>query len=147
MHRARTLTTAVPLIAATLLLSACGEKSEPALDEIPPPDAGSLSVVVEPSTVAPGGRLEARVLNETSTAFTHGAGYALEREGPAGFESVPLPERPVIQIALVAEPGEEGPPVRVAVPARAEPGTWRVVIQRDLPGVGDLAGEFEVRDG
>lgn len=147
MHRARTLTSIALAAVAALLLAACGEKSEPSLDEIAPAETGSLSVVVEPAAVAPGDRLQARVLNETDARFTYGAAYALEREGPGGFQPVKLADRPVIQVALIAEPGEEGPPVRITVPARAEPGTWRVVIQRDLPGVGDLAGEFQVRNG
>ena len=53
----------------------------------------------------------------------------------------------MIQKALIAQPGEQGPAVQVDVPAQAEPGTWRVVIQRNVPDVGDLAGEFEVRGG
>lgn len=147
MHRARTLTSLVLAAAIALLLSACGEKSEPSLDDIEPVGSGSLSVVVTPTSLAPGGSLQARVLNETDAQFTYGKSYSLEREGPGGFEQVQLPDRPVIQVALIAEPGEEGPPVRVDVPVQAQPGTWRVVIQRDLPGVGDLAGEFQVRNG
>jgi hypothetical protein len=137
----------VLLAAVALLLSACGEKPEPSLDEIESADTGSLSVVVTPTSVAPGDSLQARVLNETDARFTYGKAYSLEREGPQGFQPVELPDRPVIQVALIAEPGEQGPPVRVDVPAQAQPGTWRVVIQRDLPGVGDLAGEFQVRNG
>jgi hypothetical protein len=138
---------AVLAAAAALLIAGCGEKSEPSLDDIPPTTESTLSVVVEPTAVAPGGRVEASVLNETDAAFTYGADYALERQGPGGFQPVKLPERPVIQKALIAQPGEQGPAVQVDVPAQAQPGTWRVVIQRNLPDVGDLAGEFEVRGG
>lgn len=138
---------AVLAAAAALLIAGCGEKSEPSLDDIPPTTESTLSVIVEPTAVAPGGRVEASVLNETDAAFTYGADYALERQGPGGFQPVKLPERPVIQKALIARPGEQGPAVQVDVPAQAEPGTWRVVIQRNLPDVGDLAGEFEVRGG
>lgn len=138
---------AVLAASAALLIAGCGEKSEPALDDIPPTTTPTLSVVVEPSSVAPGGRVEASVLNETDEAFTYGADYALERQGPGGFQPVKLPERPVIQKALIAQPGEQGPAVQVDIPAGAEPGTWRVVIQRNLPDVGDLAGQFQVRGG
>lgn len=138
---------AVLAAAAALLIAGCGEKSEPSLDDIEPPTTSTLSVVVEPSSVAPGGRLQASVLNETDERFVYGLDYSLERKGPGGFQPVRLPDRPVIQKGLIADPGEQGPPVRVEIPPQAEPGTWRVVIQRNLPVVGDLAGEFQVRNG
>lgn len=141
------LLSAVLAAAAALLVAGCGEKSEPALEDIEPPSTPGLSVVLEPTSVAPGGQLEARVLNETDERFVYGLDYSLERQGPNGFQPVQLPDRPVIQKGLIAEPGEQGPPVRVDVPPQAEPGTWRVVLQRDIPGGGILAGEFEVRGG
>ena len=64
---------AVLAAAAALLIAGCGEKSEPSLDDIPPTTESTLSVVVEPTSVAPGGRVEASVLNETDAAFTYGA--------------------------------------------------------------------------
>lgn len=99
-----------------------------------------------PPAVEPGGTLQARVVNETDETFTYGADYELERRIDGGFEPVELPDRPVIQIAYVAEPGEAGPPVTVEVPKDAKPGPWRVVIARGAPGVEVLAGEFEVTD-
>ncbi len=56
-----------------------------------------------------------------------------------------LPDTPVPQIAYIAKPGENGPPVTVKIPKDALPGQYRVVIQRDVPDVGDLSGEFEVK--
>jgi len=142
-------------LAATLVLGllifGCGgdqggdDSSSPSSD--PSSDGGDtapLSVVVDPETASPGDRLQARVLNETEEDFTYGLSYELEREVDGGFELVKTPPRAVIQIGLIAKPGRQGPPVRVEVPDDAEPGTWRVVLLRDLPEVGDLAAEFEV---
>ena len=44
----------------------------------------------------------------------------------------------------MAAAGETGPPVEVELPKDLAAGTYRVVIQRDVPGVGDLSGEFDV---
>lgn len=129
-------------------LGACGDD-----DSAPAPgdDGGSapaseLSVRVEPSAAPPGGTVSASVVNKGKREFTYGAGYELEREVDGSFETVDLPDRPVIEIGYIAKPDGTGPPVQVQVPADAEPGTWRVVIQRDVPLVGDLAGEFQVTE-
>ena len=58
-----------------------------------------------------------------------------------------LPSRPVPLIGYVAAPGKSGPAVSVELPADLPPGTYRVVIQRNVPGVGDLSGELQVVDG
>ena len=93
---------------------------------------------------APGDTIEARIVNDSDEEFTYGAGYELERQMGGSFEQVKLPKRPVITIGYVAKPGETGPPVEVRIPEDALPGQYRVVIQRDVPDVGDLSGEFEV---
>lgn len=106
------------------------------------PSAG-LSVTVDPEAVRPGQTLQARVVNETDTRYTYGAAYELEREVDGEFERVPV-DKAFIQIAYIAQPGEPGPPVAVEVPRDAEPGRWRVILDRDAPGVGELAAPFEV---
>jgi len=106
-----------------------------------------LTVEVDPGSVPPGGKLAASVVNETGRQFTYGAGYELEREVDGAFEPVDLGDRAVIQIGYVAKPGGTGPPVRVEIPKDAEPGVWRVIVARDVPGAGDLSAEFEVTDG
>jgi hypothetical protein len=106
-----------------------------------------LSVEVDPESVAPGERLAATVVNESDREFSYGAGYELERKKEGGFVPVDLGERAVIQIAYVAEPGGRGPAVAVKIPRDAKPGTWRVIIARDVPGGGDLSAEFEVTGG
>lgn len=127
-----------------LLLSACGDDSDTSdSSSATPPDAG-LSVEVTPASVAPGGVVKARVVNDSGEQFTYGLAYELERQSGNTFEPVKLPPRPVPEIGLVAMPGETGPPVTVRIPADALPGQYRVVIQRDVPDVGDLSGEFEV---
>jgi len=109
--------------------------------------AGGLSVTVEPAEAAPGDEIAARVVNDTDQAYTYGAAYELERHAGGGWEQVKLPDRPIIEIGYVAEAGETGPPVSVAVPKDAAAGRWRVVIDRDAAAAGLLAGEFEVVGG
>lgn len=101
---------------------------------------------VEPARAAPGESIEAAVVNGTEEEFTYGAGYELERQVDGGLETVDLPKRPVIQIGYVAPAGGTGPPVAVKLPRDLEPGIYRVVIQRDVPGVGDLSGQFEITE-
>ena len=67
------------------------------------------------------------------------------REGDS-FEKVSAP-RVVPEIGLIAEPGRTGPPVRLRIPADAEPGEYRVVIQRGVPDVGVLSGDLTVTAG
>jgi len=137
-----------PLLAALALLAAgCGDDETTTVSSTPTAPSGGLSVRVEPPSSAPGATVMASVRNDTGEQFTYGAAYELEREVDGGFEQVDLPSRPVIEIAYVAPPGETGPPVEVELPADLEPGTYRVVLLRDVPEVGDLAGEFEVTDG
>lgn len=138
----RTVAVATTVLLAAAALAACGD------DDVGD-GAGSaeLSVEVDPSSVAPGGTLAARVVNETDREFSYGAGYELEREVDGEFAPVDLGERAVIQIAYVAEPGGKGPAVAVKIPKNGKPGTWRVIIARDVPGGGDLSAEFEVTDG
>ena len=129
-------------------LAACGDDSAGGGDGTS--DGGSaagLSVEVDPSSVPAGGKLAASVVNGTDTQFTYGAGYELEREVEGTFEPVDLGDRAVIQIAYVAKPGDTGPPITVEIPKDAEPGTWRVIVARDVPGAADLSAEFEVTDG
>lgn len=135
------------LIVAALAAFAggCGDDEPSGEAEGPAPDQAGLSVELSETSVSPGGALAARVRNETSERFFYGAGYELDREVDGSFEPVDLPPRAVIQIALIAQPGKLGPPVEVKVPKAAEPGTWRVVLLRDVPDTGDLAAEFEVR--
>ncbi len=91
--------------------------------------------------------MQATVLNGTEVEYTYGAAYELERQAGGRWEKVKLPPTPVIEIGYVAPPGEEGPPVDFMIPENAVPGTWRVVISRDSPDGGPLAGAFEVTDG
>lgn len=104
----------------------------------------ALSVVVEPAQAVPGDEIAARVVNESDREYAYGADYELERRAGSGWQRVKLPPHAVIQIAYIAEPGATGPPVAAEVPKDAAPGRWRVVIDRDAPGTGLLAGEFEV---
>nr|MBA2523315.1 hypothetical protein [Solirubrobacterales bacterium] len=134
----------IAAIICALLLPACGggdDSSTPA-----PADAG-LTVTVSPTRAAPGGTVEAAVVNGSEEEFTYGAAYELERQEGNTFEEVKLPPRPVPEIGYVAKPGETGAPISVGIPRDALPGQYRVVIQRDVPDVGDLSGEFEVIDG
>lgn len=136
----------LPSVAAcSLLLAACGGDDDSSTSDPTPTEAPSgLSVSVSPERATPGSSIEAAVVNGTEEQFIYGAAYELERQVGDDFEEVELPKRPVIQIAYVAEPGETGPAVAVKIPGSAELGTYRVVIQRDVPDVGDLNGEFEV---
>lgn len=134
---------------SSLLLAACGEDEA---DTVAPPtatggEASALTVRVEPSQAVPGSTIRASVVNDTAEQFTYGAAYELEHEVAGGFEQVKLPSRPVIEIGYVAPPGGTGPPVEVELPDDLQPGTYRVVVTRDVPGVGDLSGEFGVSDG
>ena len=135
----------LPAIAASslLLLAGCGGGDDSADTSSQPADAG-LEVLVKPLRAAPGDTIKAEVVNNSSEKFSYGADYELERQEGEDFISVPVPKRPVPLIALIAEPGKTGPPVKVKVPNNARPGQYRVVIQRDVPDVGDLSGEFEV---
>lgn len=126
---------------AALLLAACGDGDNTTSQ---PADVG-LEVLVKPTVAVPGGSVQAVVVNGSDERFTYGAAYELERQMGEDFIKVPLPKRPIPEIAYVAEPGETGPPVKVMIPRNALPGQYRVVIQRDVPDVGDLSGEFEVK--
>jgi len=126
---------------STLLLAACGDDGA---DTSQPADAG-LQVLVKPPVAAPGETVRAYVVNGSDEKFTYGPTFELERQMGEDFIKVKLPDRPVPQIAYVAEPGETGPPVEVKIPGQALPSQYRVVIQRDVPDVGDLSGEFEVK--
>lgn len=154
-----------PLLASLLLagialaLASCGEDSddpdEPVSAPAPttpappaPPAAGDgLTVEVEPPQAAPGSTLQATVSNGTEKQFTYGAAYEIDRAIAAGWEPVKLPPRAVIEIAYVAAPGTSGAALQVELPDDLDPGRYRVVVARDVPGVGDLAGEFEVSGG
>lgn len=136
----------------SLLLAACGDEvDETAVTSTSSTTTGGtangLSVKVEPQQAAPGSTIQASVVNATAKQFTYGAAYELEHEVDGRFEVVELPPRPVIEIGYVAPPGKDGPPVEVKLPDDLASGTYRVVIQRDVPEVGDLAGPFEVSDG
>ena len=131
-----------PAIACALLLSAYGGDDDKTISD--PPDAG-LQVLVKPPVTKPGGTVMAEIVNGSEKTFTYGRAYELERQEGEDFVEVKLPPRPIPQIAYIAEPGENGPPVPVHIPKDALPGQYRVVIQRDVPDVGDLSGEFEVR--
>lgn len=131
-----------PLAACVLLLSACGGDDDKTISD--PPDAG-LQVLVKPPVTEPGGTVRAEIVNGSEEQFTYGRAYELERQEGEDFVEVKLPPRPIAQIAYTAKPGESGPPVEVHIPKNALPGQYRVVIQRDVPDVGDLSGEFEVR--
>lgn len=122
------------LVAIALAIPGCGGEE--------PDEQSRAEVTVELSaeTVAPAESLEARVRNESSEAITYGLAYRLQREIDGEFTEVRLPDRAVIQIALVANPGDVGPPVKVDVPGDAEPGRWRVILGNDP----DLSAEFEV---
>jgi hypothetical protein len=87
------------------------------------------------------------VVNDGKREYAYGADYELERRTGSSWERVKLPPHPVIQIAYIAEPGDTGPAVTAAVPEDAALGEWRVVIDRNAPGTGLLAGEFEVIGG
>ncbi len=124
-----------------LLLAACGGEGGSSSQ---PADAG-LRVLVKPRVAVPGETVRAYVANGSDEKFSYGASYELERQMGEDFVPVKLPNRPVEPIAYVAEPGETGPPVRVKIPGQALPGQYRVVIERDVPDVGDLSGELEVK--
>lgn len=130
------------MLAATLGLAACG--GDDAQTASQPADAG-LQVLVEPPHTTPGGKVQAEIINNSDKRFTYGLDYELERQMGEDFVEVKLPPRPIPEIAYIAKPGESGAPVEVKVPAQALPGQYRVIIQRDVPDVGDLSGEFEVR--
>ena len=132
------------LAPCSLLLVACGSDSGDAATATSPTADAGLSVSVNPASASPGDTVEAVVVNGSDEQFTYGAAYELERQKGNAFEQVELPRRPVIEIGYVAPPGKSGPAIDVAIPKDALPGQYRVVIQRDVPDVGDLSGEFEV---
>ncbi len=84
------------------------------------------------------------MVNGTGEQFTYGAAYELERQVGDGFEKVDLPDHPVIEIGYIAPAGGTGPPIEVKLPKDLTPGMYRVVIQRDVPNVGDLGGTFTI---
>lgn len=133
------------LAAGALAFSACG--SDDADDTTAEPADAGLQVLVDPATAAPGDTVLARIDNGSEEQFSYGPAYELERQEGEDFVAVKLPDRPIPQIAYVAEAGSSGPPVKVKIPKDALPGQYRVVIQRDVPDVGDLSGEFEVKGG
>jgi hypothetical protein len=140
------------LIAAILpLVAGCGDardaSSSSSPTTTPAPSGDALTVVVEPLEASPGDEVAARVVNDGEKTYTYGAAYELERRVGQSWVGVKLPPRPIPEIGYVAGPGDSGPPVTVEVPDDAEPGDWRVVIDRSAPGVGLLAGSFEVVDG
>lgn len=142
-----------------LALGSCGDDpdqpvSSPATStsstpEPGPPDApgDELTVAVEPSPAPPGSTVQATVQNGTTKEFTYGAAYELDHQVDGAWEMIELPSRPVIEIAYVAPPGKSGGALAVELPGELEPGTYRVVITRDAPGFGLVAGELEVADG
>lgn len=126
---------------SALLLAACGSDEGGSTG---PADAG-LQVLVKPTVAVPGETIRAYVVNGSEEKFSYDPTFELERQMGQDFIAVKLPDRPVQPIAYIAEPGETGPPVQVKIPGQALPGQYRVVIQRDVPDVGDLSGEFEVK--
>ncbi len=139
------------LIATLLVLSGCGDSSDAggssSTTTSTAPAGDALTVAVEPLEASPGDDVSARVVNDGERTYTYGAAYELERREGDAWVGVKLPPQPIPEIGYVAEPGDSGPPVTVAVPGDAAPGDWRVVIDRSAPGVGLLAGSFEVVDG
>ncbi len=136
---------ALALMLACASLAACGgDDEEPATDPAPANGSGELSVEVQPASASPGDTVEARVVNDTDEQFTYGAAYELEVDAGGEWEPVKLPVEPIPEIGYVAPPGEAGPPVVIELPKDLAPGSYRVVIRRNVPGVGDLSGELEV---
>ncbi|MCB0864526.1 MAG: hypothetical protein KDB58_02335 [Solirubrobacterales bacterium] len=131
------------LAVLAVALAACGSDSGDDTDSSQPADAG-LEVLVEPERAEAGDTVKATVVNGTEKQFTYGKAFELERQEGEDFVKVKLPPTPTPMIALVAEPGESGPPIEIKLPKDLMPGQYRVVIQRDVPDVGDLSGEFEV---
>jgi hypothetical protein len=139
---------ALALLLSSLSLAACGgDDEETTSTAAPAPGSSGLSVEVEPESAAAGDTVEAVVVNDTDEQFTYGAAYELEAEAGGTWERVELPVEPIPEIGYVAPPGGAGPPVSVDLPKDLDPGTHRVVIRRNVPGVGDLSGELEVIDG
>lgn len=132
------------LLGGLLLLGGCGGDSDQSSATSTTAADPGLTVAVTPADAAPGSTVRAAVVNDTDKQFTYGAGYELERQVDDGFEKVDLPDSPVIQIGYIAPAGGTGPPVRVKLPKDLQPGTYRVVIQRDVPNVGDLGGTFTI---
>lgn len=139
-----------------LSLGSCGEDStessstaaaDPATTTAGDVASDEILVEVEPSPAPPGSTVSASVENESEKVFTYGAAYELDREVDGAWEVVELPPRAVIEIAYVAPPGKSGAALDVELPGDLEPGTYRVVVAREAPGVGLVAGEFEVADG
>jgi hypothetical protein len=138
---------ALALLSAAIWLGACGgDADDPATTPSPAAGSGGLSVEVRPASASPGDSVEARVVNEGDEQFTYGAAYELDVDSDGTWKQVRLPVVPVPEIGYVAPPGDTGPPVDVDLPKDLTPGTYRVVIRRNVPGVGDLSGELEVID-
>ncbi|MFN8151697.1 MAG: immunoglobulin-like domain-containing protein [Solirubrobacterales bacterium] len=135
------------VLSLALAFAACGSDSGDntgdGTDSSQPADAG-LEVLVEPERAAAGDTVKAEVVNGTEEQFTYGKAFELERQEGEDFVKVKLPPTPTPMIALIAEPGETGPPIQIKLPKDLMPGQYRVVIQRDVPDVGDLSGAFEV---
>lgn len=159
--RSAPITLLAPLVAAALALAlaSCGGASDDpdqptsspastsAAPPAPPATGDGLTVVVEPPEATPGSTVRATVSNGSEQQFTYGAAYEIDRAIEGGWDPVELPPRAVIEIAYVAPPGGTGAALQVELPDDLDPGRYRVVVARDVPGVGDLAGEFEVTDG
>lgn len=135
------------LVVGILTLAGCGggaaESTPSSTTTTTPGDAG-LTVEVTPAAAAPGSTVRAAVINDTDKQFTYGADYELDRQVGNGFEKVDLPPRAVIEIGYIAPAGGTGPPVEVKLPKDLKPGMYRVVIQRDVPNVGELGGALKI---
>lgn len=143
-HRRRGLG-ALALLLASLSIAACGGDDEDTTSTAAPaPGSGGLSVEVRPESAAAGETVAAIVVNEGDEQFTYGAAYELEAEAEGTWEPIELPIEPIPEIGYVAPAGGAGPPISVDLPRDLESGTHRVVIRRNVPGVGDLSGEFQV---
>jgi hypothetical protein len=140
------LASPIPVLLISTLLLACGDDDAGTSTTTGAAPVEGLSVIVDPPRAEAGSTVLASVRNDTERQFTYGADYGLEREVDGGFEAVDLPDRPIIEIAYIAEPGKTGPPVEVQLPAELEPGSYRVIVAPDVSG-GSLPGDLEVTAG
>ena len=97
------------------------------------PASTSLSVLVEPGETAPGGRLEARVVKLRREVHLRRR-IELEPQGAVGRGQAAA--APDAGDRLPRRAGRHRSPRRRRSARDAQPGSWRVVIDRRVPGVG-----------
>lgn len=100
------------------------------------------ALLLDPQTVTAPGSLEAIVVNRTDQDITYGLAFRIEYWDGESWQKTDIAPDVFPQIALIVGPGGLGQPNVVEIPAKVDPGFYRVV-KDNLTG--DRTGDrFEV---